>query len=252
MKKITFVALFLSLVFSYCGKNVDNTGNTPFKKYLFAVAGSDTTICMPFSGTGNVYNAILDGRGSHDGAGKIVSYVWNEKGRQDSHISSPDQGLTDAKILGGLHQFTLEVRDDHGRIDMSTVTINVLQNFYSEYDGLSWDSTTGGLATISVKIKPGLIQSWPDFFTPEINVEHVYLNGFNGECSDFSSWKELPYVAYGSIQQTAASVFYTLIATPKNGINNAALYPEIFAKTNSGIDLTKKVSLGFTNNSWDY
>jgi hypothetical protein len=252
MKRIYFIAVTSALLFSYCSKQ--QTQPLSKNKYLFANAGSDTTICMPFGGTGDIFKGILDGRASHDDSGKIVSYSWEGIGKSSAGISFPDKDVTEVKILGGLHQFILEVRDDHGRVDEDIVTLNVIQNFDSEYDGLSWDSTTGGLATISVQVKPGLIESWPDFSSSDINNSDVYLINSTGECEDISSWKKLPFVSFENIQQSYNLVFYTLISAPPNGINDATLYPEIFVKSNSGIDIRQKVSIGFVNSRgpWDY
>ncbi len=61
----------------------------------------------------------------------------------------------------GLHQFNLEVRDDKGRIASDQVSIQVVPQFDYAYDELSWDSSINGLLTISVKFKPGLMETWP-------------------------------------------------------------------------------------------
>jgi hypothetical protein len=83
----------------------------------------------------------------------------------------------------------------------------------------------------------------------------VYLNNFNGECIDTTNQEKLTYVPYDSIHLTDKLVFYSLISVPKTIIDNGRLYPEIFAKSNSGIDFNQKVSVGFTVISppeWDY
>jgi hypothetical protein len=47
-----------------------------------------------------------------------------------------------------------------------------------------------------------------------------------------------------------------LIFDLPNSINHGTGYPEIYAKTNSGININQKVSLGFINptgaGDWDY
>ena len=61
----------------------------------------------------------------------------------------------------------------------------------------------------------------------------------------------IPYVPYDSIELTNKLIFYTVISAPDHGI----LYPEVFAQTNSGIDLSEKVSIGFDvgfTDPWDY
>jgi hypothetical protein len=256
MKRTFYLALASALFFSYCGKQVENIPHTqpPSKtKYLFANAGSDTTICMPYGGTGIFFKGILDGRASLDDSGKIVNYSWTDIGGESPSILYPYKDSTEVKMSGGIHQFLLEVRDDHGQVDFDDVTINVIQQFDYEYDGISWDSTIGILTTISVKVVPGLIESWPDFAQSDRNRSAVYLSDFKGECNDISSWKNLPYVPYENIQLTDNLVFYSLISDPPNGVIHGTLYPEIFAKSNSGIDFKQKVSIGFINpNPWDY
>jgi hypothetical protein len=286
MKRIYFLAFASAIFFSCCNKTVVNTQATtqptppppppPPINYLMANAGSDTTICMPFGGTGNIFKGVLDGSASRDDSGKIVSYSWSEFFGPSSeplgiYLDSVGFSRDSAKVtlvfgssdlLGQgigrrLHIFMLTVRDDHGRVDSARVLINIIQNFDAEYDGLSWDSTTGPFTTISVKAKPGLMESWP---TGDFNNGYsgIYLSNFNGQCFDTTNQAKLPYVPYDSIQLTNDSVFYSVISIPPSVINPGSLfqytyagtaYPEIYAKTNSGIDFTQKVSIGFIEGS---
>jgi hypothetical protein len=259
MKKITFFALATAIIFFGCSKKNDQspsmqTGQTTKPKILVANAGLDTSICMPFGGTGNMFEGILDGRASHDSSGKIVSYSWWEtfpaNGSYSSLIALNDS-LVVVKISGGVHTYRLEVQDDQGRVDYDTVRITANGNFEYEYDGLSWDSAVGKLTTISERFKPGLIQSWPDFTSAIVNLSNAYIINYEGECNALSNWKSIPYVPYDSIQLTNIPLFYTLIAAPDHGI----LFPEIFAQTNSGINYNQKVSIGFDvgfSDPWDY
>jgi hypothetical protein len=58
MKKIIFVAIVTLVVFAHCRKSVDSKIIvSPPQKHLIANAGSDTTICMPYGGTGKVFRA---------------------------------------------------------------------------------------------------------------------------------------------------------------------------------------------------
>jgi hypothetical protein len=264
MKKISFLLLATGIIYFGCSKKNDQssmqTVQTPKPKTLVANAGRDTSICMPDSGTGYIYKGILDGRRSHDSLGNIVSYVWSEVFGTSPPANSPNivgsNALTEVEISdqgfgGNNYTFQLEVKDDRGQVAYDTVIININNNFEYEYDGLSWDSTAGALTTISEKFKPGLIQSWPDFTNAVINNSSAYIIKYNGECNALSSWQMIPYVPYDSIQQTNISLFYTLIASPDHGI----LFPEIFAKTNSGFDFNQKVSIGFDigfADPWDY
>ena len=265
MKRIYFLAFATAIIYFGCSKkNVQSSSARPTRpNTLVANAGRDTSICMPYDGTGNIYQVILDGRGSHDSSGNIVSYVWSQVLGPSPQANSPivvgSKALTgvdisDPGVNGGIYIYQLEVKDDQGQVDVNTVTITVNRNFDYEYDGLSWDSAVGALTTINERLNPGLIQSWPDFTNAVINNSSAYIINYNGECSEISSWQMIPYVPYDSIQLTNNLIFYTLISAPDHGI----LFPEIFAKTNSGIDFNQKVSVGFDieypdgGGDWDY
>jgi hypothetical protein len=269
MKRIFLLLFALGVFFAGCNKQIDNTApppppppptQPPSVNYLKANAGSDTTICMPYGGTGDGFEAMLNGSASRDDSGKIVSYSWSEIEGSPSNPWSENLGLfssestifskDSAKVSfllnsGGLHRFMLKVQDDHGRVDSSWVSIQINQNFDAEYDGLSWDSTSGVMTTISVKAKADLLESWPDFFNLDIDSSGVYLINFNGQCNDISSWNKLPYVPYDSIQLTDEKVFYSLVSIPPSVTQSGALFPEIYARTNSGVDFNQKVSIGF-------
>jgi hypothetical protein len=292
MKRIIFLVVASAIFFSYCNKNVVNTQSTtqppppppppPPINYLIANAGSDTTICMLYDGTGVIFKGMLDGRASRDDSGKIVSYSWSEITGPNSVLFPPNTKnllyldnldsvgfskdsaqvtllLRGSESNGGAlgeigRLFMLTIRDDHGRVDSARVTINIIQNFDEEYDGLSWDSTAGLLTTISVKAKPGLIKYWPNNFDYNNGYSGIYLSSFNGQCFDTTNQTILPYVPYDSIQLTDKSLFYSEISIPQTiinpgtlfqGISAGIMYPEIYAKTNSGIDFSQKVSIGF-------
>ncbi len=258
MKKILFLAATTSIIFFGCNKKNDQPSSIQTAtKTLFAKAGVNSTVCMPYGGTGNVFKGILDGTASHDESGKITFYAWTEitPGFPNNVLSN--QASAEIILSAGVHKFQLMVWDDHNQTDTNSVVINVIQNFNFEYDGLSWDSTVGALTTINVKAKPALIESWPGPFE-SIQPDFAYISNYDGTCKDFSSWVQLPYVPYDSIQLTDKAVFYSLIFDFPNGINHGTGYPEIFAKTNSGFDINQKVSLGFIKGSptgagdWDY
>jgi hypothetical protein len=278
MKRNFFLAVATAIIYFGCAKKNDQPSSTQTTttqttttqtikpKTLFANAGLDTTICLLYGGIGNIFKGMVDGRASHDDSGKIVSYSWFEiigsppnswlgiiGFNSDSTVFSKDSSEVTFLLTGGIHQFMLEVRDDHGQVDSAKVNINAIQKFDAEYDGLSWDSTTGVLTTISVKAKPGLIESWPDFTSLDTVSSEIHLSDYNGKCNDISSWKLLPYVPYDSIQLTDKLLFYTLISDPPTILNRGHLFPEIYAKTNSGIDFNQKVSIGFIERTpWDY
>jgi hypothetical protein len=212
---------------------------------------------MPYGGTGNVYKGILNAGASHEDAGKIVSYSWSESGPdflypggQQPNLSKDSTAIT--FFNPGYHQFNLEIRDDHDRIDRDQIIFNVIAQFSYEYDALSWDSTIGALTTISVKFKPGLIETWPDSISAG-PIREVYLINYTGAFYDISTWKKLPYVSYDAIQLTNQSLFYTLVPGHSFQDEQATSYPEIYGRTNSGIDFSQKVSVGFIIVSpWDY
>lgn len=249
MKKIIFMAIVTLVIFTHCHKTSDVivTTTLPTKKHLIAIAGSDTTICMPYGGTGKVFKAILNGRASTDDAGNIISYSWTEIVNENTpyplaQIIDKYGDSTAATFHSGfgLHRFNLEVRDDKGRVESAQVNINVVSQFNYAYDELSWDSTSAGFSIISIRFKPGLIETWPAGV-----YRYVYLKNFKG-CYDVSRWQNLPYVPYDSIGLTNKTLFYTLVRGHSNIIAPDVLYTEIFASKNSGIDLSQKVSIGFT------
>ena len=222
-------------------------------KHLFADAGSDTTICMPYGGTGNLFKGFLDGRASHDDSGKIVRYSWSEvvgdpvmgsSVYPQSQLAHLSKDSTEITFFSGTHVFNLEVWDDQGRYDYDHVTINAVSRFNYEYDGLSWDSAVGKLTAISVKVKPGLLNSWPDIDSSNTNLD-VYVNDYNGICLDNSSWKKLPLVPYDSIQLTTHSAFYSLISDFPTSVNHGTFHPVIYINTNSGANLNQRVSVAF-------
>jgi hypothetical protein len=260
MKSIFFLMVATMIIFFGCTKkNVQSTSaQTPNPKTLVANTGLDTTICMPYGGTGNVFKSILDGRASHDGSGNIVSYTWTESGPDflypDGQQVNLSKDSTAVTFFGpGYHRFNLEIRDDHGRIDSNQITFNIISLFSNEYDALSWDSTIGSLTTISVKFKPGLIETWPDTVLGG-SIEAGYLISYTGAYNSISKWELVPYEPYNSIQLVTQPLFYSLISGSLFG-SHPTLYPEVFAKTNSGIDFNQKVSIGFNISSagdWDY
>lgn len=248
MKKLIFMAIVTTVIFTHCNKVSDNILLPPTpQKHLVANAGADTTICMPYGGTGDIFKATLNGKASTDDSGTIISYSWSEivdEGSPYPHAQITDltKDSTSATFHSGsgLHIFKLEVRDDRGRVDFAQTRVNFISQFDFAYDELSWDSTTSGLSTISVKFKPGLMETWPRGL-----YRYVFFKNFKG-CYDISRWQELPYVPYDSIRLTDKPLFFSLVLGHSNIIGPGILYTEIFANAKSGIDLRQKVSIGFT------
>ncbi len=65
----------------------------------------------------------LDGSGSSDGDGAIISWKWED----DLGDTIPDGEITTATLSVGVHTITLTVTDDEGLTDTDTVTVAVVQ-----------------------------------------------------------------------------------------------------------------------------
>ncbi len=106
-----------------------------------ADAGADQTITAP---TPDGTTATLDGTGSTDADGTIVSYAWSENGTPLGSGATPQVDLS-----VGMHVITLTVTDNDGLTDTDTVVVDVaLQGvnrvFYVDYD--NGDNTHHGRA----------------------------------------------------------------------------------------------------------
>jgi hypothetical protein len=98
------------------------TVNPPDNQLPVADAGADQTV-VDGDADGSK-EVTLDGSGSSDPDGTIVSYVWTENGTQIATGISPTVNLT-----VGTHTITLSVEDDDGDTDTDTVTIVVNQGY---------------------------------------------------------------------------------------------------------------------------
>ncbi len=84
-----------------------------------ADAGSDQFI-VDIGDNGNE-DVVLDGTGSYDADGTIVSWVWTD----DLGDTIPDGETPTATLTWGVHTILLTVTDDDGLTDTDTVTITV-------------------------------------------------------------------------------------------------------------------------------
>ena len=98
------------------------TINAPIGQPPVANAGPDQTIAD--ADENGVEMVTLDGSGSSDPDGTIVSYEWTEGGSPIGTASS----VTQATFTIGVHNVTLMVTDDDGDIDTDTVVITVNAN----------------------------------------------------------------------------------------------------------------------------
>ncbi len=214
-----------------------------------ANAGLDTVISMPLPVTGIEYEAFLNGRASHDSAGQIVFYSWTEIDAAQSRIVSPNADTSEVYIYefgldkNTIHQFSLEVRDDHGNVNFDTVAITIKRKFQDEFDGIPWDSTVGSLTYLNLNSPGGLSILFDPFVssTPDI----LNFCPFNGNCNDISSWKIIPYVPYDSIKLMDEALFYSTNNGNAADITNGNDWVVIYATSNAGIDFAQKLSIGY-------
>jgi len=101
---------------------------------LTANAGKDTVVALPVS------NLALDGSGSSDAGGTIISYAWSQlSGPVGSVLKSANSAVCPVDSLQkGNYVFQLTVTDDHGNTSTDTVTVSVIaKNGSSDKDDLS-------------------------------------------------------------------------------------------------------------------
>ncbi len=101
---------------------------------LTANAGKDTVVALPVS------NLALDGSGSTDAGGTIISYAWSQlSGPAGSVLTSANSAVCPVDSLQiGNYVFQLTVTDDHGNTSTDTVTVSVIaKNRSSEKDDLN-------------------------------------------------------------------------------------------------------------------
>jgi hypothetical protein len=247
MKKIFLLLSGIAFIWFGCKKDNGNSGNiTTQPKTLVADAGPDTIIYNTDGGTGIIFRTVLNGKASFYSPAHIVFCSWTEIGPIGGNlltsIKSPNTMTTEVTMVGGIHRFRLEVRDDHNGVDYDTVSINAEQRFGYQYEGIPWDSTIGVLTRINISYKPGLIDGFPGLSPNETRDSNfVNLCAFDGSCNEIGNWKRLPFVVYDSIYLTDKSLFYS---SNDSDFLGGMDYMVIYANKNAGIDFTKKVSIG--------
>ena len=131
MKKIflSFLTIVIAGLFVFVSCKKDTVSNSspgnpvgPANKLPVANAGTDITIYYDLQ-TCKIDRVKLDGSGSTDADGNIVSYLWIGSGL----ISIPNSAVTWAGPLAiGQHQFVLSVTDDKGGTVRDTTMVNVV------------------------------------------------------------------------------------------------------------------------------
>lgn len=117
---------------------VDNVGNTAFDTMHVVVI--DSTVIPPIADAGTdqsitTNNTTLDGTGSHDTDGTIVSYAWTQdSGPNTASITSSSSATTGVTgLITGTYVFRLTVVNNGGASDDDTV--QVIVNYTPPVDG---------------------------------------------------------------------------------------------------------------------
>ncbi|MFC1675564.1 LamG-like jellyroll fold domain-containing protein [Planctomycetota bacterium] len=142
------------LLFSKC-LTVTEISYLMLQAPLWPVANAGPDQTLDDSDDNGSEDVALDGSGSSDTDGTIVSWTWAD----DLGDTIPDGEITTATLSIGAHTITLTVTDDEGLIGTNTVTITV-KPYVSE---------------------PGLVAYWPlDDNTASRVVTDISGNGNNG------------------------------------------------------------------------
>ena len=98
-----------------------------------AKAGEDKTITLPIN------QVTLDGSGSTDADGKIISYKWSKvSGPTQFTISKPLEAITSvSNLIEGEYIFRLEVKDDKNALVIDEVKITVNPAIIADKSGLT-------------------------------------------------------------------------------------------------------------------
>jgi len=169
LKFATLILFPAVILFTSCKKIDQVSSATPRPQTIrppYALAGPDQIIVLPKD------SVTLDGSGSVDPDGKIVSYLWTE-------ISGPGQVvITNANVdvttitgfLDGIYSFKLHVTDDEGAVDDDIVQIMFIKNLigFEYFFQQSWSSNDGAGADNDVYVTT---LSLPDLFLPNISLE---------------------------------------------------------------------------------
>jgi hypothetical protein len=95
---------------------------SPGNQSPVAMPGNDITVQLPLA------SITLDGSGSYDPDGKIISYKWTKvSGPTTFTLLTPSSATTVlSNMVPGTYVFRLSVTDDKGALDNETMTVTVL------------------------------------------------------------------------------------------------------------------------------
>jgi hypothetical protein len=139
--------VYLSGATGSTGDGGDDPPPPPDNYLPLATAGPDQTL-EDADGSGSE-PVSLDGSGSGDPDGTIVSYVWKEGG-----VEISTDATVQVNLSVGRHYVTLQVTDDDGAVRMDTTIIDVVDNFLPVADAGSdqtvQDDNLDDLARVSL------------------------------------------------------------------------------------------------------
>ena len=244
IKYISIIFLLMLPILNSCKKEMPCEGcATKSNKPPIAIAGLDQAITLPTD------SILLDGSTSSDPDGMISSYLWTKiSGPVSSNIIKPSDSITKVKALvAGSYLFELKVTDNRGLSarDTMLVIVNSTTNPPAEIncsaDNLTWTLADNGMMAL---INPGAIAGTLDCagFGAEFLIPSHYIVWVQYEGS--SNWIHLDYVFRDAIYSAAQNIFLSsTIYNDPTGNDGPVSVPVVYAKPNSGIDFTKKVTV---------
>lgn len=234
----------LMLIFSCkkeqpCEGFSDNKNNKP----PIALAGPDQMITLPTD------SVSLDGGSSSDPDGIISEWLWTKiSGPASFNIVSSAATKTITKnLIAGDYLFELKVTDNGGLSAKDTVhvIVNSATNpppvINCSADNLTWTLADNGMMAL---INPVAIAGTLDCsgFGVEFLIPSHYDVWVQYEGS--SNWIHLDYVFRDAIHSAAQNIFLSsVIYNDPTGNDGPVSVPVVYAKPNSGIDFTKRVTV---------
>jgi hypothetical protein len=135
-----------------------------------ANAGTDSTYESPYPY--DPADVTLDGNGSNDIDGNIVSYIWTESGTQVADIVSPTLTLA----LGD-YTFTLTVTDNEGSTNSDNVVIYVIEELNTPPTATSATVVTDEDTPVSITLTGTDLEGDALLYTVETNPSNGTLSG---------------------------------------------------------------------------